>query len=838
MIQDASLPHHAANWASFEHDHQDNILDLVPSSDDDEEPLRGDVFKNIDMDSYLKEGIDAFLGPPGTASSREDLCAQLGLDPRGLGPANPWQSATPTFDTVLGQAFDQAMTQKQEYRQMEDEYGDEGPKSVRRVLRLPHARIYARRAVHATMKLLLCATREEGTGVGDPITSVSVSVADDTGQPLAGRTVYAYKADNGNLAGQPAQTGSDGRATLDLPPGRYFFGTVDSDTFFKSDLCQVPGCQTASIVIPHAVVVTVKDTSDIPLPGQPVYAFANGEWIDQVGTTGADGRTVLTPGSGTFVFVAWRDGIRFESEACTVPLCTTATVVLTNPVTVTVVDPAGTGLPDRTVFAYSNQTSTGIQATTGPDGKATLTVPEGQFVFGTWEDERWFTSEACAVPDCVAATIATAMTVTVSVVDTSGTPQADQLVYPYLAGEWTGWEGRTNSAGQTTFWLFAGTYTFATSQGGLRFESPECSVPTCSQAAIVVTKAVTVSVVDCAGKALAGRTVYVYEADGTTWTGAEAVTGANGRAQFTLWLGSYVFGTPHNGTRLDSGVCELPACQAVSIAVPNPTETLSTYAWVHTVTSGNRDRSRTRIDSGGHSSIDGRPGARIFVTQLLELNDPVVNHSSVYVSYNTSNRSWYIGNENGRSMPVGAKFVVRPEAGACNTKSSQNYLLHVVTDANLWNDATKLAAKTAPVSEDTLLFFTHNLSAPESSSSPFPHNLGTRWWDQPEPRWEIFTQDEAHMVPGLAFNVKSIAEPGPMAFVHTATAEGKTTAIDHPATNNNADAKLIVTPTGDYFDAPVGIQWTGGRWRIRTLDLTRFIPAGAKFNVWVVKPPR
>jgi hypothetical protein len=79
-------------------------------------------------------------------------------------------------------------------------------------------------------------------------------------------------------------------------------------------------------------------------------------------------------------------------------------------------------------------------------------------------------------------------------------------------------------------------------------------------------------------------------------------------------------------------------------------------------------------------------------------------------------------------------------------------------------------------------------------------------------------------------------------FVHIATAaniSSNWTVIDHPSTNGNPNAILIVTPNWNpgsvgntYNNHPIGVWYTGGKWAIFNQDLAA-MPAGAAFNVLV-----
>jgi hypothetical protein len=86
-------------------------------------------------------------------------------------------------------------------------------------------------------------------------------------------------------------------------------------------------------------------------------------------------------------------------------------------------------------------------------------------------------------------------------------------------------------------------------------------------------------------------------------------------------------------------------------------------------------------------------------------------------------------------------------------------------------------------------------------------------------------------------------------FIHQATADnipvgiGYATVIDHPLTNGDPNAVLIITPNwnpggsspGIYNNHPIGVVYIQGKWRIFNQDNAN-LAVGAAFNVLVVKP--
>ncbi len=162
-----------------------------------------------------------------------------------------------------------------------------------------------------------------------------------------------------------------------------------------------------------------------------------------------------------------------------------------------------------------------------------------------------------------------APTVTVTVVDTNGLPQAGLPVYAFDDTNYTGISGTTDANGQTTLTLPVGNYRFATDKFSIRYYSGpanHCAVPTCKTAQIVVPVfgAVTVTVQDSNGTLLANQVVYAF--NGPTYMGFSATTGILGEAAtFNLPEGDYRFATDIDSTRYYSGA--INTCLAVGTPV-------------------------------------------------------------------------------------------------------------------------------------------------------------------------------------------------------------------------------------------------------------------------------
>jgi YD repeat-containing protein len=164
--------------------------------------------------------------------------------------------------------------------------------------------------------------------------------------------------------------------------------------------------------------------------------------------------------------------------------------------------------------------------------------------------------------------------VTVTVEDTNGDPKEGLPVYVFDGTEYTGYNDITNVSGEVIFDLPEGSYRFRSDLNGTQFWSGEtnhCDIPGCSNATVVVTIPVTVTVEDTDGTAKDGLPVYAF--DGTTYTGYNGTTDVNGEVMLTLPQGDYRFRSDMNGTHFWSDEinhCTIPGCESATVVVTLP----------------------------------------------------------------------------------------------------------------------------------------------------------------------------------------------------------------------------------------------------------------------------
>jgi RHS repeat-associated protein len=414
---------------------------------------------------------------------------------------------------------------------------------------------------------------------------VRVTVQDTDGGAKAGIKVYAF---NGTTyTNYSGTTDVNGQATFTLPQGSYRFRADLNGTQFWSGAqnhCDVPGCTDATVTVTNSVLVNVLDTDGAAKAGIKVYAFNGTTYTNYSGTTAVNGQATFTLPQGSYHFRADLNGTQFWSDPspssgqnnCAIPSCSSATVTVTKPLTVTVQDTDGVIKSGIKVYAFNGTTYTNYSGTTDVNGQATFTLPQGSYRFradlnGTqfWSGDQ----NHCDLPGCTNAVVTVTNGVLVTVQDTDGAAKAGIKVYAFNGTTYTNYSGTTDANGQATFTLPQGSYRFRADLNGTQFwsgASNHCNIPTCGSAAVTLTKPLTVTVQDTNGVAKSGIKVYAF--NGATYTNYSGTTDANGQATFTLPQGSYRFRADLNGTQFWSGAqnhCDLPGCANAAVTVTN-----------------------------------------------------------------------------------------------------------------------------------------------------------------------------------------------------------------------------------------------------------------------------
>jgi len=324
---------------------------------------------------------------------------------------------------------------------------------------------------------------------------VTVNVEDSMGMPQAGIPVYVF--DGATYTGYNSTSDENGEVTFTLPEGNYRFRADSGGTQFWSDdvnHCTIPGCLDATVVVPVSVTVTIEDTNGTPKEGVPVYGFDGSTYTGFTGTSDVNGEVTLTLPEGSYRFRADYDGTQFwsgEANHCAVPGCSTATVQVTLPVTVTVEDTDSTPKEGVLVYVFDGSTYTSYNDTTDVNGEVSFTLLPGSYRFRADYNGTQFWSDSvnhCMIPGCETATVVVTLPMTVMVEDGGGSPLDGVPVYVFDGSTYTGKTGATNIDGEVEFTLVQGSYRFRADYGGEQYWSGaenHCDIPGCEAVAIV-----------------------------------------------------------------------------------------------------------------------------------------------------------------------------------------------------------------------------------------------------------------------------------------------------------------------------------------------------------------
>ena len=405
-----------------------------------------------------------------------------------------------------------------------------------------------------------------------------VTVLDTDGLPQPGLKVYAFN--DSTYTGDNATTDANGQAVFTLPLGSYRFRVDLNGTQFwsgTSNHCDIPGCESANVTVSKPVTVTVLDTDGSPKFGLNIYAFNNTTYTGYNKVTDSNGQAVFTLPLGSYRFRADLNGTLFwsnNSNHCGIPGCESTNITVSKPVTVTVLDTDGSPKFGLNVYAFNNTTYMGYNKVTDSNGQAVFTLPLGSYRFRADLNGTQFWSNGsnhCDIPSCESTNIAVSKPVTVTVLDTDGSPKSGLNIYAFNNTTYMGYNKVTDSNGQAVFTLPLGSYRFRADLNGTQFwsgTSNHCDIPGCEGANAIVTIPLIVSVQDGDGTPKSGVNVYAF--NGTTYMGYNKVTDANGQASFTLPQGNYRFRADYNGTQYWSETnnhCAVPGCLSATVLV-------------------------------------------------------------------------------------------------------------------------------------------------------------------------------------------------------------------------------------------------------------------------------
>ncbi len=161
------------------------------------------------------------------------------------------------------------------------------------------------------------------------------------------------------------------------------------------------------------------------------------------------------------------------------------------------------------------------------------------------------------------------------------------------------------------------------------------------------------------------------------------------------------------------------------------------------------------------------------------------------------------------------------------TITAQTPFKHTTSSSNIKGHMTTLDNPSVNGKSNALLFISQQYGKYNK------HQVGV-WYSGG--KWLIYNEDKAAMPQSTAFNVIALS-PSDVAFSHRATTSNiaqNWTVIDHPKTNNNPNAVILVTQNwkGTYNPKAIGVWYTRGKWAIFNQDKSA-MPSGANFNVLV-----
>ena len=257
--------------------------------------------------------------------------------------------------------------------------------------------------------------------------------------------------------------------------------------------------------------------------------------------------------------------------------------------------------------------------------------------------------------------------------------------------------------------------------------------------------------------------------------------------------------------------------------------------FVHTATVGNSSGNSTFID---HPLTNEKPNAIVLVTQNWNPGGigGTYNDHPIGVWYSNFTKKWAIFNQDLASMPVDAAFNVLIPA------TSTDVFVHTATVGNSSFNYTYIDHTRTNNNPNAIVLVTQNWNPGGVGNTYNDHPIGV-WYDSFENKWAIFNQDIVNMPVDAAFNVLIPPDDSDL-FVHTATAtnlSSQSTFIDHPLTNGNPNAIVLVTQNwnpggvgGIYNNHAIGVWYSNSakKWAIFNEDTVN-MPDGAAFNVLI-----
>jgi len=255
--------------------------------------------------------------------------------------------------------------------------------------------------------------------------------------------------------------------------------------------------------------------------------------------------------------------------------------------------------------------------------------------------------------------------------------------------------------------------------------------------------------------------------------------------------------------------------------------------FVHTTTAGNSSGNVTYID---HPDLNGDPDARIVVSHNWNPSDGtgVYNDQATGVWYDSGPEQWTIFNEDLSNITPDSSYNVYITPNVTN-------ITHIATLANQgvfdsYSVVNHPLLNGNPDAYAVLTTYWNPNSVYNDTNYAF-------WYDDPNNRWIIFTEDLS-MIPLDSAFIIAVGGAVVQGMKHTANAgniSGNYTVITHPLLDGDPDAVFVYThnwgasgePSNVIVDNATGAWYTGTNWSIFTEDNATAMPDGAEFDLLI-----
>ena len=361
----------------------------------------------------------------------------------------------------------------------------------------------------------------------------------------------------GHTSGLYRQTDAAGKAVFNLPvESKYKFRADILSSSYWSGLAEITSGSVHTVPILAGggrLRVVVQEGDAMPMPGVPVYLYSTaGRYLGLTLLTDEAGVAFFDVPGGNYRLRADHLGYQFWQQDIAVASDTDTTLTIAhNQVEVTVAglfQDTAQGLAGLKVYLYSPTDSyLGVSRTTDADGKVVFDLPQKDYkVRVDYLGSRYYSG----LLNWQNVSVAIPMTDAALTVTGGGFPQEGKILYVYSeAGTYLGLSQSTDSDGNVTFRLPAGTYNFRVDHQGSQFWSGLQVIETGCANTIVISVgggSFAFAVEKSTDVPLVGAKCYVFNTSGT-YLGLQGATNNLGQVFFDLAEGVYKFRVDHIG---------------------------------------------------------------------------------------------------------------------------------------------------------------------------------------------------------------------------------------------------------------------------------------------------